>query len=171
MTDDLSPTLELPPVIDSERLRLPVMSYDEAADVLSGRRRDTWHPDYPRVDDRDAASMVAESGPGASWGPRHIVRAEDGLVVGGIGFFGPPDEGETEVGFGLIESARGNGLATESLMCLLTQTDRRGIRIRASVSPDNAASRRVLLKCGFTETRGKTGGGELIFGRPIPLQR
>lgn len=160
--------LELPPFIDTDRLQLPLLSHAEAADMLAGRRRDSWHPDYPRDDDRDAAPMVREHGPGASWGPRHVVRSADGVAVGSIGFFGPPDEGETEVGFGLIESARGHGLATESLFGLLTETDRLGTRVRASVDPDNLASLRVLEKCGFTEPRGRTESGELVLARPMP---
>ena len=45
----------LPETITSERLRLPLWTPDEAADILAGRQRPTWHRDYPRQDDRDAA--------------------------------------------------------------------------------------------------------------------
>jgi RimJ/RimL family protein N-acetyltransferase len=42
------------------------------------------------------------------------------------------------------------------------------VRIRASVEPENAASIRVLAKCGFTELRGTTPDGELVMVRPLP---
>ncbi len=63
--------------------------------MLAGRRRVSWHPDYPRKDDQDAATMVRADDPHPSWGPRHIVRTFDGIVLGSIGFFGSPAAAET----------------------------------------------------------------------------
>jgi RimJ/RimL family protein N-acetyltransferase len=162
--------VSLPAEIPTVRLRLPLITPDERDDMLAGRRRPEWHADYPREDDRDAVTMLRD---GADpWGPRHIVRAFDGLVVGSIGFFGPPAERdgtpEAEVGYGLVGDARGHGAATEALRGLLALTDGGGVRVRASVLPDNAASIRVLAKCGFTELRGANEDGELVMARPIP---
>jgi RimJ/RimL family protein N-acetyltransferase len=140
--------------------------------MLAGRRRVSWHPDYPRKGDQDAAAMVKADDPDASWGPRHIVRRGDGLVVGSIGFFGAPAPGpdevaEAEVGFGLVEEARGHGAVSEALSALLKETDRAGVRIRASVRPENRASLKVLAACGFTQLRGSTEDGELVMVRPL----
>jgi [ribosomal protein S5]-alanine N-acetyltransferase len=93
-------------------------------------------------------------------------------VVGSVGFFGPPSEAadgvlETEVGYGLVEDARGAGVATEALTALLQAADAEGVRIRASVLPDNAPSIRVLAKCSFTELRGTNEDGELVMVRPL----
>lgn len=168
----------LPVAVTSPRLVLPLVTPEEAADMLAGRRRPGWHDDYPRPDDRDAASMVR---PGDTWGPRHIVRGA--TVLGGIGFFGPPDVApgsnagsppervgilEVEVGYGLVEQARGWGFATEALQALLAEADRAGVRVRASVEPDNKPSIRVLAKCGFTELRGADEDGKLVMARPLP---
>jgi [ribosomal protein S5]-alanine N-acetyltransferase len=172
MTPDAVP--ELPATLTSARLRLTLVTPDEAADMLAGRRRSEWDPAFPREDDRDAASMVSRAGgAAASWGPRHVIRSFDGLVCGGIGFFGPPapaSDGvpEVEVGYGLVESARGHGAVTEALRALLAETDRVGVRVRASVRPENAASIRVLAKCGFTGLRGSNEDGELVMVRPLP---
>lgn len=155
-------TVELPQLITTERLRLFLITPDEAADMRSGRRHaDRWHPAYPRPDDVDAASMARA---GDTWGPRHIVL--DRLAVGTIGCYGPPEDGETEVGYGLVPDVRGHGLATEALAALAAQVDAFGVRLRASVAPDNAASVRVLAKCGFTELRATTADGELVMVRP-----
>jgi ribosomal-protein-alanine N-acetyltransferase len=154
----------LPALITTSRLRLVLVSSEDAADMLAGRRQDRWHPHYPRPDDVDAASMVRD---GADpWGPRHIVLGR--LAVGSIGCFGPPVDGETEIGYGLVEEARGQGIATEAVQALVAGTERAGARLRASVSPDNTASLRVLAKCGFTELRGSTEDGELVMARPAP---
>ena len=159
-----------PPVVTTERLWLPLWTADETADIREGRRRPHWHPDYPRQDDRDAATLWHEGDP---WGPRHIVRGR--TVLGSLGFFGPPDEAvvdggppEAEVGYGLVPEARGWGFATEALRALLAETDRLGVKVRASVRPDNRASIRVLATCGFTELRGADEEGPLVMARPLP---
>jgi RimJ/RimL family protein N-acetyltransferase len=58
-------------------------------------------------------------------------------------------------------------VATEAVRALLALTDALGVRVRASVAPDNAASVRVLAKCGFTELRGGNEDGELVMARPL----
>lgn len=161
--------VSLPLSVPTERLTLDLFTADEAALMLAGGRDPRWHPDYPRQDDRDAASLVKRDDP---WGPRHITRTFDGLVFGSIGFFGPPsssadDVEEVEIGYGLVSDARGRGVATEAVRALLKLTDAVGVRVRASVLPDNAASIRVLAKCGFTELRGATEDGELVMARPL----
>jgi RimJ/RimL family protein N-acetyltransferase len=165
--------MSLPETVTSARLALRLVTPEDAAGMLAGRRRVSWHPDYPRPDDQDAASLVKADDPHAAWGPRHIVRSVDGLVVGSIGFFGPPvpapdDVVETEVGFGLVADARGHGAVTEALGALLEHTDRAGVRLRASVRPENRAGLRVLAKCGFTQLRGSDENGALVMVRPLP---
>ena len=160
--------MSLPDTVTSERLTLPLWTPDEAADIRVGRSRPGWHPDYPRQDDRDAATLYQ---PGDPWAPRHIVRGTTAL--GSVGFFGPPEAApdgvlEVEVGYGLVEEARGWGFATEALRALLAETDAAGVRVRASVEPTNKPSVRVLAKCGFTELRGANEDGELVMARPLP---
>ena len=163
-----APATQLPAVVTTERLSLPLWTAEEAVDIRDGRGRPDWHRDYPRPDDRDAATIYQ---PGDPWAPRHVVRGRTAL--GSIGFFGPPEPAgdgilEAEVGYGLVDEAHGWGFATEALRGLLAETDRAGVRIRASVRPDNAASIRVLAKCGFTELRGANEEGELVMARPLP---
>lgn len=164
------PAPALPDVVVTERLRLPLWSAEEAADLIAGRRRPEWHPDFPRPDDRDAATLWVEGDP---WGPRHVVRGT--TVLGSIGFFGPPADvdgvPEAEVGYGLVPEARGWGFATEALRALLTAADAAGVRVRASVQPDNTASVRVLAKAGFTELRGSDEDGGLVMARPLPARK
>ncbi|MFL6023015.1 MAG: GNAT family N-acetyltransferase [Marmoricola sp.] len=160
----------IPAEVLTARLRLPVITPAEARAILGGHREPAWHPDYPRKDDLDAMSMVREE---SCWAPRHVVRSFDGLVVGSIGFFGPPqvaEDGaeEVEVGYGLVPEARGHGAATEAVQGLLLHVDAGGIRVRASVEPSNTASVRVLAKCGFTGLRGSDEDGNLVMVRPLP---
>jgi ribosomal-protein-alanine N-acetyltransferase len=162
--------MDLPEVVSTQRLRLPVIGPEEARAMLAGHRDPSWAPGYPQRDDLDAVSMVKDA---SSWAPRHVVRSFDGLVVGSIGFFGPPSPAsdgvpEVEVGYGLVPEARGHGAATEALQGLLVEVDALGVRVRASVQPDNTASVRVLAKCGFTTLRGSDADGNLVMARALP---
>ena len=161
--------VSLPRAVATERLTLELITPAEAALMLAGGRDPRWHPDYPRKEDLFAASLVRGDDP---WGPRHIIRTFDALVFGSIGFLEPPAPApdgvpEVEMGYGLVSDARGRGVATEAVRALLALTDALGVRVRASVSPDNSASIRVLAKCGFTELRGGNEEGELVMARPL----
>jgi ribosomal-protein-alanine N-acetyltransferase len=151
----------------TERLRLPLFTADDVAAMRAGERRPGWHPQFPREDDVDGVGMWHEGDP---WSSRSIVR--DDVAVGSIGFFGPPQptaDGtpEVEIGYGLVEAARGSGYATEAVTAMVAAAEAAGARVRASVLPDNRASLRVLAKCGFTELRGSTEDGELVLARPL----
>lgn len=160
-----------PESLSTARLRLPLITAEDAAGMLAGKRRVSWHPDYPRGADQDAASLVKE--PLSGWGPRHLVRAGDGVTLGSIGFHGQPEPAEDdvleiEVGFGLVAEARGHGAGHEALTAVLAEADRCGVRVRAGVSPDNTAAMKLLARCGFTDLRGGREGGELVMVRPVP---
>jgi RimJ/RimL family protein N-acetyltransferase len=76
----------------------------------------------------------------------------DGLAIGGIGFSGPPDDGVVELGFGLIESARGNGFAAEALEALIEAALAFGAEsVMADTTLDNLASQKTMLRAGMTE--------------------
>lgn len=166
------PLSESPPdCLSTARLRLPLITAEDAAGMLAGKRRVSWHPDYPRAADQDAASMVKE--PLSGWGPRHLVRTGDGVTLGSIGFHGEPepaddDVPEVEVGFGLVADARGHGAGREALTAVLAEADRCRVRVRAGVAPENTAAMKLLARCGFIELRGSRDGGELVMVRALP---
>lgn len=161
--------MSLPDLVTTPRLRLPLITEVEAGAMRAGRRDPRWHPDYPRKDDLDAVGWAREGNP---WGPRHIVRSLDGIVFGSVGFFGAPEDvdgvPEVEVGYGLVAEARGRGVASEALTGLLGYLDELGVRVRASVEPENTPSLRLLAKLGFTQLRGSDGEGNLVMARPLP---
>jgi len=82
----------------------------------------------------------------------YLVSAQpDGLAFGDLGFHRPPREGVVEIGFGLAESARGQGYATAAVAELtrwaFTQSGVR--RVVARTTSDNAGARGVLERVGF----------------------
>lgn len=100
------------------------------------------------TDPRDAADGVASANPGASAGP----------VIGSIGLLpdsSRPDEpGILLLGYWLAEPYWNRGYTTEAARAIIGwawgNTDAR--LITTSHYPFNAASRRVIEKCGFTYT-------------------
>ena len=84
-----------------------------------------------------------------------VTRNPSGLreaLVACAGFLGPPKNGTVEIGYSVVPAARGCGYATEIVNALvahaLTHPDVN--EVIAHTSDANAASTRVLLRCGFS---------------------
>jgi RimJ/RimL family protein N-acetyltransferase len=144
--------------IVTDRLTLRLMTLDQARAIANGERRDAWAEGYPIDDERDVARLLLASGHEQieAIGIRQIVDRETGLVTGGIGFFGgPDDDGVINVGYGVAPEARNRGYAAEALAAVLdvVRADARITRVHADTTIDNVASVRVLEKAGFALTR------------------
>jgi RimJ/RimL family protein N-acetyltransferase len=150
---------EVRTVIRTTRLDLVPMDRAELAAIRDGARRGRrWARDYPAEGDVLLAELALSSdAPPVSeqrpWGPLQVRERESDLAVGGAGFKGPPDpDGEVEIGYGLAESARSRGLATEAVGSLVAFARDRGVgAVTAETDAQNLASQRVLLRVGFEE--------------------
>ena len=118
---------------------------------------------------RHRSAQVRERPGDAPWITRLIVDARLDQVVGVAGFHGPPDEGGmVEVGYRVDPELRRRGYARQALEILLdvarTHPDVR--TVRATISPDNVASRALIDGYGFVE-RGEQwddeDGREIIY--------
>lgn len=146
--------------IVTERLILRQVSVAEASAVLRGVP-DPKHPmaaGYPLEGTREAfAAFLQAAMAGARvgpFGPYQIIRKEDGVIVGDIGFHGPPDRsGTVRVGYGLAPPARGHGYVTEALRALIGWALRRPEvrQVEADTTHGNTASQRVLRRAGMRE--------------------
>ena len=106
--------------IVTERLLLRPVTAEHVAAVRAGRRQPDWAPDFPSEGDLVITGMLDRNGvPETSFGQRVVVERETGLVVGGIGLFGPPEFEQVEMGYGIVESRRGRGFATEAARALV----------------------------------------------------
>ncbi|MEU8842361.1 GNAT family protein [Streptomyces roseus] len=153
--------------VAAERVVLCEISPLVAADIRDGGTGGfAWAGDGPGEGTRVASNMVAkarEEGtfrPG--WGAYAIVREQDRRAIGGIGFHGAPDaEGNAEVGYDLVPSARGNGYVTDALKGLVVWAFAQpGVTaLHAEVDADNAPSHAVLGRAGFERTGSTEDGG------------
>jgi ribosomal-protein-alanine N-acetyltransferase len=156
----------------SARLILRPVPWDAVRAITAGHRLGDWADDYPSDGDVVIAGLLQEAdqavgleagqpvtgqvaaGPGdEAWGHRQVVERASGLVVGGIGFFGPPHVGEVEIGYGIVPSRQGRGYATEALRAMIAMAwaDSRVRTVAAGTDAGNAASQRVLAKAGFRQ--------------------
>lgn len=143
--------------IRTDRLLLTTLTREEAAAIRAGdRTARAWAEDYPTEGDVLVASIVGEAGEhydeSATFGVLQVRLRSTGEAVGGIGFlFAPDEDGSAEVGYGIAESVRRQGLASEALRAVCAFAAERGLRsVTALTAPGNAASHGVLVKAGFT---------------------
>lgn len=146
-------------VIGTERLTLEGVTPAAATDLSTvGHGGFEWLEGGPIEGTRVGAGLVYKEYEGGvhrpEWGMYVLVRREDGRAVGGLGFHSVPDEaGRIEVGYDLVEGARGHGYATEALRALSSWAlDRPEVRtVVATVERENVPSQHVLARAGFTQ--------------------
>lgn len=89
------------------------------------------------------------------WITGPVVDEDTGEVVGKAGFHAAPDaEGMVEIGYAVDPAHRRRGYARAAFALLLDRARREpDVRtIRATVSPDNTVSRRLIESFGLVET-------------------
>lgn len=146
-------------VIPAERLTLQGVSPAAATDlhVGGGTGGFEWTEDGPLDGTRAGAGLVVRAYEAGThrpeWGQFVLVRRADGRAVGSMGFHGAPDdERRSEVGYDLVESARGHGYATEALRALSAWALAREdvTALFALVDRANSPSQRVVSRAGYT---------------------
>ena len=145
------------PELGSSLVRLRRWSYDDLPCVAEA----STDPDIPRG--TTVPSDYTEEA-GRAWIERQwsrqsegqglslaVVEHTSGLAVGLVFLGLRQPEGQCEIGYWLVPSARGRGLGSDAVRLasrwVLAETYI--YRLFAHVVPDNAASIRVMTKCGF----------------------
>ncbi|ANP55787.1 acetyltransferase [Streptomyces griseochromogenes] len=145
-------------VIPAERLTLTGIRPAAARDLgLGGDGGFEWLGGEPYEGTRRAANSMMKAYEAGVHRPEFgifaLVRHEDGRAIGAMGFHGVPDEeGRVEVGYDLVEGARGQGYATEALRILTPWVlARDGVdMVLAAIEHANVPSQRVVSRAGFT---------------------
>jgi RimJ/RimL family protein N-acetyltransferase len=113
--------------------------------------------------------QIADIPTEAPWVTRFVVVSGEDAPVGLAGFHGPPDEaGMVEVGYRIDPRQRGKGYARQALETLLAVARAHpDVQVvRATISPDNDASRSLVEGYGFEEVGERwddEDGLEIIF--------
>ncbi|QFR02701.1 GNAT family N-acetyltransferase [Streptomyces phaeolivaceus] len=158
--------------IETGRLVLQGVHPAAAADLAEGGTGGfEWIAGGPVEGTRVGAGLVFQAYEAGvhrpEWGMFVLVRKEDGLAVGALGHHGVPDEeGRAEVGYDLVEGARGHGYMTEALGALADWArerarERGDVRsLFAVVDKTNSPSQGVVSRAGFTKVSEDRGDGE-----------
>lgn len=145
------------PLLTTARLLLRPLTIEEARKTRSGEAPEglVFAAGYPLPDTYDGLGLFLRHGD-ERWGFSLVVRSEDGIVIGEIGFVGPPGGGAVMIGYAIVPSARRQGYATEAIAALSdwALAQREVSEVRAQTLPGNEASIRALLRSGFEETDG-----------------
>ena len=143
-------------VVTTSRLVLRKPAPDDAGAMFERYARDretlkymSWAA-HESIEDTRAFLEVSEK-EWRTWpaGPYVILRARDGLLLGGTGFFFEMPE-QASTGYVLARDAWGKGYATEALVAIVQIARALGVRrLSAACHADHRASARVLEKAGF----------------------
>ena len=104
---------------------------------------------------RRRATQVVEAPDDAAWVTGVVWDVQAQRAVGRAGFHAAPDEaGMVEVGYSIDPDHRRQGYARAALEALLARAraDASVTTLRATVSPDNHASRGLIAQYDFVET-------------------
>lgn len=119
------------------------------------------------------ADQVVEDPASAAWITGIVWDPDRRLAVGRAGFHGPPDDvGMVEVGYSIDPQFRRQGYARAALRALLARAEAEpGVRtFRATISPDNVASRDLVLAHGLVEVGeqdDEEDGLEIVYEVPV----
>jgi RimJ/RimL family protein N-acetyltransferase len=102
------------------------------------------------------------------WYAMWMIEKTDGTHIGNLCFKGIEAGCNPEIGYGILEEYRGQGFATEAVRMVLKWAFRHPETkaVEAETDPDNAASQRVLMKCGFRPNgeTGEEGPRYIVYG-------
>lgn len=170
--------------IKTSRLLLEPFTYQfmlaaiEGSAAFSQRSGFAVADDWPNPDLKDAlpfiAAPVGNNSALEEWSRLLVLpgghdRSGVPLVIGEAGFKGLPDSsGMVEIGYGVANSFRGCGYASEavSALCLWAFKHKHVTRIRAECLLANAGSIGVLRRAGFRE---KSSDARMLRWELIPL--
>lgn len=135
-------------ILQTERLTLVLQSLTEVREQIEQLRDE----DRAEVSPLWLERALAATEPDPWIHGFNAMLREGGTIVGSAGFKGPPcEDGSVEISYGIEPDHQGHGFATEAARALIAfARQAAGVRVvRAHTRHDNAASSRVLAKCGF----------------------
>ena len=133
--------------LQTQRLRIVLQTPEEVEktiEAMSEYEKSQISPDWLA---RMRAAKVASPWTHAF----KVVQRDTDSIVGTCAFKGPPLDGIVEIAYAINPGHEGKGYATEAAQALTDFASSREevCLVRAHTLPGGAASKRVLVKCGF----------------------
>ncbi|MGN0746787.1 MAG: GNAT family N-acetyltransferase [Aristaeellaceae bacterium] len=136
-------------MLNTERLSLRPASREETEALIAAQEEPGLRAAYREMLDGCLAHPEQWL-----WYAPWLIALQDGTCIGDVCFKGLAGDGAVEIGYGINAPHEGQGYATEAVDAMVRWALRQpGVtRVEAETEPGNAASQRVLAKCGFTPT-------------------
>ena len=138
--------------------------------IDGGRASSGWADDFPARGDIAAMHLSKFSpDPNEPWFGSYLILV-DNVVSGTIGFKGGPVANQVEIGYGVVPSRQGRGVATSAISQLLARIAGLSLEVRAETDSSNAASQSVLSHAGFQQVGRRhdpDGGDFIMWGRRV----
>jgi RimJ/RimL family protein N-acetyltransferase len=151
--------------VSTPTVSLRQVEKDEALAIIEGVRATSgWADDFPARGDIAAMHMSKFSAePNEPWFGSYLILV-DNVVSGTIGFKGGPVANHVEIGYGVVPSRQGRGVATSAISQLLARIAGLSLEVRAETDSANVASQSVLSHAGFQQMgrRHDPDSGDLI---------
>ncbi len=150
-------------MIRTERLELIPATVEMGRAALAGREAlaaaidatvpASWPPDYNDPESfQFAVDQIARGTAQAGWWLHLVILKQGRLLIGTVGYKGPPSaDGTVELGYAIVSDQQRKGFATEAVKGLVSHALAVPSvrRVIAETLPGLAPSIGVLKKCGF----------------------
>ncbi len=133
-------------MIDTERLRICPASREQMEAAIASEQDAELKKAYAEMLDE-----CIHNPDQWAWYAMWMIELKDGMHIGDLCFKGLRDDGVAEIGYGILEEYQGRGYATEAVQaaCCWAFQHAEVKALEAEADAGNAASLRVLEKCGF----------------------
>ena len=133
-------------MIDTERLRICPASREQMEAAIASEQDAELKKAYAEMLDE-----CIHNPDQWAWYAMWMIELKDGMHIGDLCFKGLRDDGVAEIGYGILEEYQGQGYATEAAQaaCRWAFLHPEVKALEAEADAGNAASLRVLEKCGF----------------------
>jgi len=152
--------------INTERLILKPISLEILQSVIKGKyeilekqgitKSSNWPSKYTLGILPIVEKQIEEANGATGFEVWLIIDKEHMNIIGDAGFKGQPnDEGEVEIGYGLVQEERRKGYGYEAVKELVSWafSQEKVKKVMADCLKDNSGSIRILEKVGMTETK------------------
>jgi len=158
----------------AERVRAEIGDRTEFGRLLEARIPNDWPPDeaadaLPWFLERLEAADPRNAGWYGFYGVVVTGEVDAPVLVGGGGSLGPPVDGVVEIGYSVLPAFHRRGYASEMMRAILDwiAADPRVRLVTAETDGDNLASRRLLDRLGFSESRSGGDAGRVTYEKRI----
>lgn len=133
-------------LIETERLRLYPASREQMEAMIASEQEKELRKAYCEMLDGCLRHPHQWE-----WYAMWVMELQNGARIGDLCFKGPGENGAAEIGYGVLEEYQRQGYATEAVRAVCRWAFRHSElkSLEAETDAGNAASQRVLEKCGF----------------------